>query len=61
MERVQYCISVDANDVVMFVRPNTNDLNLIKERVQYCICVSAIHIFDMSLNCDLFILVVAIL
>jgi hypothetical protein len=61
MERVQYCISVDANDVVMFVRPNTNDLNLIKECVKYCISVCGIHILYMSLNCDLFILVVAIL
>jgi hypothetical protein len=61
MERVQYCISIDANDVVMFVRPNTNDLNLIKELLDFLGLVSAIHILDMSLNCDLFILVVAIL
>jgi hypothetical protein len=60
MERVQYCIFVDANDVVMFVWPNTNDL-LIKELLDFLGLVSAIHILDMSLNCDLFILVVAIL
>lgn len=31
MERVQNRISVYADDDVMFLRPNTNDLNLMKE------------------------------
>ena len=29
-ERVQHCISIYADDAVMFLWPNTNDLNLIK-------------------------------
>ena len=34
-ERVQHCISIYADDAVMFLWPNTNDLNLIKELLDF--------------------------